>query len=178
MLLYGTLLFVRTVLPRKDNWNLNLSVNLALQDISYITDSLDFSKILFEDSKKVMNKTYKNIVLWTLAYSSCFFCLNTIYRPAKIHIHEILEDKLDTFEQIEARLAFDPFTRYLIPSLFYEIPITFMRVVIFYGDGSHIKWENFIFLLKNIVGIFLNIINYFELKKFNNDIVFYSSLTN
>ena len=174
MILYGTLLFVRTILPRKDNWNLSSSVDLALQDITYITDSLDFSKILFEDSKKVMNKTYKNIVLWTLAYSSCFFCLNTIYRPAKIHIKQVYKKKLSKFEQIEARIAYDPFTRYLIPSLFYEIPITLMRTIIFYGDGSQIKWESFTFLLKNIVGIILNIISFFEFKKqFINDVVFY-----
>ncbi|CAF0966730.1 unnamed protein product [Brachionus calyciflorus] len=141
-----------------------------------MTDSLDFSKILFDDTRKTTDKMYKNFVLWTLAFTSCFFCFNIIYRPTKKHIKFVQNNKLNKLEEIELRLAYDPFIRFVIPNLFYEIPMTIARLIIFYGYRS-VGWENFNFLVKNIVCVFLTMAAYFEIKTVKVDEVFYSTTT-
>lgn len=165
---------MRTLLPRIDNWDLRSSLDLMLSDIIYMTDSLDFSKILFDDSRKTADKFYKKLVLCTLAYTSCFFCLNVVYRPAKIHIKYLYSKKLSKLEEIELKLFYDPFIRFLVPNLFYELPMTIARLIIFYGYRS-LGWENFTFLLKNIVCVFLTMAAYFEVKTVQVDGVFYSN---
>jgi hypothetical protein len=165
---------VRTFLPRRENWNLRLRLDLILTDITYMTDSLEFSKILFDDSRNRMDKTYKNIVLLTLAYTSCLFCLNCVYRPSKIHIKHVYNKQLGRFEQIELILINDPFIRFLIPSLFYEFPMLISRTIIFYGNRT-VNWENFTFLLRNVVCVFFTFAAYFEIKELNVENIYYSN---
>lgn len=180
IILYATLLIVRTLLPRRQDWNLRMSIDLILHDTIYMTDSLEFSKILFENKlwSEESKSTSKNLVLWTLAYTSCFFCLNTIYRPSQVHIKYVYYKLLSKFEQIELRLSYDPFIRFIVPSLFYDIPMVLVRVIIFYGNTKSISWENFIFLLKNITGLLLTMLAYFEIKSIENVCVFYPSSQN
>jgi hypothetical protein len=175
ILLYGTLFLVRTCLPRQnENWTLRSSVDLMLSDITYMTDSLDFSKILFDDTRKTMDKNYKSLVLWSLAYTSCLFCLNIVYRPARVHIKHVYWRTVSWFDQVELILTNDPFVRFLIPSLFYEIPMSIARLIIFYGYRT-VNWDNFTFLLKNIIYVFLTFVAYFEIKEINTEEVFYSN---
>lgn len=143
-----------------------------LSDITYMTDSLDFSKILFDDTRKSMDKNYKNLVLWSLAYTSCLFCLNIVYRPSKMHVKHIYTRRLSKFDQVEMALANDPFVRFLVPTLLYEIPMSIARLIIFYGYRT-VNWDNFTFLLKNIVYVFLTLVAYFEIKEIHVDEVFY-----
>lgn len=117
--LYATLLLVRTCLPRNHSlggitWNLRSSLELVLTDITYMTDALDFSKILFDDSRMSMDKTYKTIVLSALSFTSCLFCLNFVYKPLKrIHIRHVYSGLIDKVEQAEIELASDPFIRFV-----------------------------------------------------------------
>lgn len=141
-----------------------------------MTDTLDFSKILFDDTRKIADKMYKNLVLWTLAYTSCFFCFNITYRPVKKHIKLIHDKKLNKLEELELRFAYDPFIRFLIPNLFYEVPMTIARLIIFYGYRS-VGWENFNFLVKNLVCVFLTMAAYFEIKVVKVDEIFFSTTT-
>ncbi len=46
--LFGILLLVRTLLPRKNDWCLKSSLDLLMHDIIYIHDALDFISILFD----------------------------------------------------------------------------------------------------------------------------------
>ncbi len=174
IIFFGALFLVRTCLPRKDNWDLRSSLDLMLSDIIYMTDSLDFSKILFDDSRNRMDKTYKRLVLWTLAYTSCFFCLNIIYRPPRMHIKHVHSKRLNKIEQWELRLAHDPFVRFLVPILFFEIPMTASRIIIFYAYKS-VSWESFTFLMKNVVSILLTLMTSFEINKADYDEIFYST---
>jgi hypothetical protein len=171
--LFGILLLVRTLLPRKNDWCLKSSLDLLMHDIIYIHDALDFISILFDDSKKSIDQTFETLILWCLAYISCYFSLNLIYRPSRIHISEFYNGNLNLFEKIELKLAYDSFVRFIVPSLFYEIPMILFRSYIFYSNGL-IEWKNSIFLLKNILSIILNIIIYFEIRHFKNESVFYS----
>jgi hypothetical protein len=172
--LFGTLFFVRTFLPRKDFWSFRSSLDLMLSDIIYMTDSLDFSKILFDNTRTIVDKNYKNLVLWTLAFTSCFYSLNIVYKPPKIHIKNIHTNKLNKLEQIELKLAHDPLIRFLVPNLFFEIPVTIARTIIFYGFNS-VRWDNFTFLLKNIVSIILTMCLYFEIKTVKVGGIFFTS---
>jgi hypothetical protein len=140
-----------------------------------MTDSLDFISILFDDSKKSFNKTFETLILWCLAFTSCFFCLNPIYRPARIHIKYF---QLANFlERAELRLAYDPFIRFIVPCLFYEIPMIVFRSCIFYSY-SLVEWNNLTFLLKSIVSVFLNVVIYFEIRNLKSDVVYYSCCLN
>lgn len=65
--------------------------------------------------------------------------------------------------------------RFLTPSLFYEIPMTIARTIIFYGGYRRVNWDGFIFLLKNVVCILITFAAYFEIKEFNTDSIFYSN---
>lgn len=147
-----------------------------LNDITYVTDCLDFSKILFDDTRKITDNTYKNLVLWTLAFTSSFFCFNLVYRPSKTHIRYFYQKKLNKLEELELRLAYDPFIRYVLPNLLYEIPMTIVRLIIFYGYRP-VGWENFTFLIKNIFSVFLTMAAYFEIQTLKKDEVFFSTTT-
>lgn len=147
-----------------------------LNDITYVTDSLDFSKILFDDTRKITDSTYKKLVLWTLAFTSSFFCFNLVYRPRKTHVKFIYHKRLNKLEELELRLAYDPFIRYVLPNILYEIPMTIARLVIFYSYRP-VGWENFSFLIKNIFSVFLTMTAYFEIKTVKKDEVFFSITT-
>ena len=172
--LFGTLFIVRTILPREENWTLRSSLDLILHDVMYMVDSLDFSKILFDNSRKSMDKTLKLMVLFTMAFTSCIYCVNTVYRPAKMHIKYLYDKRLTKLEQIEHQLWYDPFIRFLVPNLFFEIPIIIFRTYIFYGYKT-ISWSNLTFLIKNIVSIFLTFVAYLEVKQLKIDGIFYSN---
>jgi hypothetical protein len=174
IIFFAALFFVRTCLPRRENWNLRSSLDLMLCDIIYMTDSLDFSKILFDDSRNRMDKDYKRLVLCTLAYTSCFYCLNVIYRPMRVHIRHVHTGRLSRTEQIELRLANDPFVQFIVPIVFFELPMTAARTIIFYTYKS-VSWESFPFLLKNLVSIVLTVMAYFEIKSTGFDGVFFST---
>lgn len=86
-----------------------------LSDVTYATDALDFTKILFDDSKKSMDPTYKLIVLYSLTFTSCLFGLNFLFRPLnRVHIRHVYEGRVSGLERIELMLANDPFIRSLV----------------------------------------------------------------
>jgi hypothetical protein len=133
-----------------------------MHDATYIMDLLEFSKILFDKSKNVaINESYKNLVLCTLGFTSTYFSLNTVYRSTNVNI-DILVENESKLKRIDFLLAHDPFVRFLLPCLFFEIPIIIARSVIFYGYES-IDSDTFVFLLKNFVSIFLTVLTYFEI---------------
>ena len=117
-----------------------------------------------------MNSTYKNIVLWVLAYSSCYFCLNPFYKPSKIIVKRLYNGELNKLEKIEVRLANDPIIKFIIPILFYELPIIFVRLFIFYSYKS-ISWQNLTFLLKNVISVIITFITYLEISKIKVEIL-------
>lgn len=173
LVLFGSLIIVRALLPRQDDWSLRSSLDLIMHDVIYMTDSLDFASILFDDSEKSVDKTFETLVLCCLAYTSCFFSLNPIYRPSRVHVRKFFNGDLNWFEIIEIRLAYDPFIRFMVPCLFYELPMIVFRTYISYSYQM-IEWNNLTFLLKNIVSIFLNVVIYFEIRQLKVDSVFYS----
>jgi hypothetical protein len=175
LLLFGILLFVRTALPRAENWNMRSTLNLLMQDVIYISDSIDFLQILFDTSRTTSdNSLYKNLVLWNLAFTSCFFCFNINYKPRQVHTRDIFNGNLNRLQQIELRLAYDPFIRFIIPALFFEIPMIIARIFIFCSYKS-VNWNNFTYLFKNITGLILTVLAYLEIREIPNESVFYSS---
>jgi hypothetical protein len=179
LLLFGTLLIVRILIPRENNWNLKCTLDLVMHDVIYMTDSLDFSKILFDSVNKSMDQTFKILVLLNLAYTSSFYCLNTVYRPNKIHVSKVKNGELSKLDVIELRLSYDPFIRFLVPNIFFEIPMIIFRTYLFYGlfknFSKTIEWKNLSFLLKNIVSIFVTFLAYLEIRKIKVDDVFYNN---
>lgn len=171
LFLFGSLMLIRAMMPREDDWNLRSSLDLLMHDVIYMTDSLDFASILFDDSKKSIDKTFETLVLWCLAYTTCFFSLNPIYRPSRLHISKFRE--LNWLERVELRMAYDSFVRFLLPSVFYEIPMILFRTYILYSYEL-VEWNNLTFLLKNLVSIFLNVVIYFEIRQIKADCVFFT----
>ncbi len=144
-----------------------------MHDATYITDLLEFSKILFDSSRRIINDNLKNLVLFTLGLTSTYFSLNTIYQSKNVNMEILVDKRVSWLERWEFRLAHDPFVRLLLPCLFFEVPIIFARSVIFYQYRS-IDFETFFFFLKNFVGILLTILTYFEISNTKLDGLFSS----
>ena len=149
-LLFGTLFLVRVLLPTSNFFKFESKLGLVMHDAFYITDSLDFSTVLFDNSRKLLNDNYKNLVLCVLAFSSVFYSFEAVN-------YSIINNSRT--KDMPYR---DNLIRLLIPCLFYDIPVILARTTIFYGFKS-INLENFGFLLKNIISILLKIAEYWEI---------------
>ncbi len=146
-----------------------------MHDATYVTDLLEFSKILFDSSKRIaISDDLKNLVLFTLGLTSAYFSLNIFYESKGIDIEMLVDKKISRFRRLEYRLAHDPLVKLLMPCLFFEIPIMFARSVIFYQFRS-IDFETFFFFLKNFAGIILTVLTYFEISDTKLDGIFSSS---
>jgi hypothetical protein len=150
-LLFGTLFFVRVLLPSAKFFQFESKLGLVMHDAFYITDSLDFSTVLFDSSRKLSNENFKNLVLCVLAFSSVFYSF------------EAVNYNVMNSSKIPGLLIHDNLIRLLIPCLFYDIPVIVARTTIFYGFKS-INLENFGFLLKNIISILIKILEYREIR--------------
>ena len=149
---------VRILLPLSKCCKFESRLNLIIHDVFYITDSLDFSTVLFDSSKKLFNETYKNLVLCILAFSTTFYSIEAL----SCTITKTLE-KITIISRFKQFFMHDSLVNLLLPCLFYDIPIIIARTIIFYGSRT-INLENFAFLFKNIISILIKIAEYFELR--------------
>ncbi len=155
-LLFGTLFVVRVLLPPSNVFKIESRLGLIIHDAFYITDSIDFSTVLFDSPKKIFNNNYKNLVLCILAFTCTFYSFDAA-NVSSIRIRK------NIFSRITHSLVYDPLVKLLLPCLFYDLPIIVARTTIFYGFKS-INLDNFAFLLKNIISIVIKMIEYWEIR--------------